>query len=126
MALSCPFIAFGIGNTELLVILVVGLLIFGRRLPEVGRAVGRTVTQFRRGLDEFKQQMDRDEDMREVKSTMHDLKRAANAPRQLSDPKRLFEKLTDESMATPGPDTTVVEPAAAKSALEVEREKLDS
>lgn len=124
MAPVCPFIAFGIGNSELLVILVVGLLIFGRRLPEVGRAVGKTVTQFRRGLDEFKREMDRDEDLRDVKSTMHDLKRAVNAPRQLTDPRRLLDKLTDESMATPGPDTTVVPPPPAKSALEVERDKL--
>lgn len=125
MAHLCPFLTFGVGNSELIVILVVGLLIFGRRLPEVGRAVGKTVTQFRRGLNEFKQQMDRDEDLREVKSTMHDLKRAVNTPRQYTDPKRLLERLTDESMATPGPETTVVPPTVTKSALEVERDKLD-
>jgi sec-independent protein translocase protein TatA len=33
-----------------LVILVVGLLIFGRRLPEVGKNVGKTIVEFKKGL----------------------------------------------------------------------------
>lgn len=38
------------GGWELVVILVVGLLIFGRRLPEIGRSVGRTIVEFKKGL----------------------------------------------------------------------------
>mgnify|MGYP000521884089 CR=1 FL=1 len=33
-----------------LLILVVGLLIFGRRLPEVGKNLGRTIVEFKKGL----------------------------------------------------------------------------
>jgi sec-independent protein translocase protein TatA len=33
-------------------LLVVGLLIFGKRLPEVGRSIGQTVVQFKKGLNE--------------------------------------------------------------------------
>ena len=40
-----------IGPTELLVVLVVVLLLWGpAKLPEVGRALGRALTEFRRGL----------------------------------------------------------------------------
>lgn len=39
-----------IGTWEAVVILVVGLLIFGRRLPEVGRSVGKGIVEFRKGL----------------------------------------------------------------------------
>ncbi|TVQ60158.1 MAG: twin-arginine translocase TatA/TatE family subunit [Phycisphaerales bacterium] len=39
-----------IGTTELIIILVIGLLIFGRRLPEVGRGVGKAIVEFKRGL----------------------------------------------------------------------------
>lgn len=40
-----------IGPTELIVVLVVALLILGpKRLPEVGRSLGRGIGSFRRGL----------------------------------------------------------------------------
>ena len=37
---------------EWLVLLVFGLLIFGRRLPEVGRSLGQGLVEFKRGLKE--------------------------------------------------------------------------
>lgn len=40
---------FGIGGTELLVILVLALIIFGPgKLPDVGRALGRTIREFKK------------------------------------------------------------------------------
>ena len=39
-----------IGTMEALLILGIGLLLFGRRLPEVGRSLGRGIVEFRRGL----------------------------------------------------------------------------
>ncbi|PAB55692.1 twin-arginine translocase TatA/TatE family subunit [Anaeromicrobium sediminis] len=38
-----------LGGTELLVILVVGFLIFGpKKLPEIGKAFGETVNEFKK------------------------------------------------------------------------------
>jgi sec-independent protein translocase protein TatA len=41
-----------IGVPELLVILFVALLLFGSRLPEVARSLGRGIAQFKRGVQE--------------------------------------------------------------------------
>ena len=44
---------FGIGMQELLVILVVGLVIFGaNRLPEVGSGLGKAIRNFKRAASE--------------------------------------------------------------------------
>ncbi len=44
-------LAFGpLGGWELVIIAVVGLLIFGKRLPEVGRSLGKGIVEFKKGL----------------------------------------------------------------------------
>jgi sec-independent protein translocase protein TatA len=46
-----------IGTTEALVLLVLGLLIFGRRLPEVGKSLGKGIVEFRKGLAGIEQEV---------------------------------------------------------------------
>jgi len=42
-----------IGTTELIIILVVLLLLFGaRRIPEIARSIGQSLNEFKRGLKE--------------------------------------------------------------------------
>jgi Tat protein translocase TatB subunit len=57
---------FGIGMTELLVVLVVGLLVLGpKRLPEVARSLGRGMREFRRASSDMRRDfMDATEDAR--------------------------------------------------------------
>jgi sec-independent protein translocase protein TatA len=44
---------FGIGMQEVLVILVVGLLVFGaNRLPEIGNGLGKAIRNFKRAASE--------------------------------------------------------------------------
>ena len=41
---------FSLGTSEILVILIVALVVFGKRLPEVARSMGNALSEFRRGL----------------------------------------------------------------------------
>jgi sec-independent protein translocase protein TatA len=52
-------VLFGMpGWAEIMVVAFVGLLIFGRRLPEVGRSLGKSIVEFKRGVREAKDQID--------------------------------------------------------------------
>ena len=42
---------FGIGNTELIIILVVMLILFGHRLPSVMFSLGKGMNDFKKGLN---------------------------------------------------------------------------
>ena len=48
----------GIGTTELIIIVVIGLLIFGRRLPEVGRNIGKSIVEFKKGVKGIEDDVD--------------------------------------------------------------------
>ena len=44
---------FGLGHTEIVILLVVAVMLFGGRLPEVGRTLGKSLMEFRKGMKGF-------------------------------------------------------------------------
>ena len=46
------------GTIEWIIIAVVALLIFGRRLPEVARSVGKSIVEFKKGIKDVKDDID--------------------------------------------------------------------
>lgn len=57
-----------IGFPELLIILVIALLIFGpKKLPEVGRSIGRALREFRKTSDEIKEKIEEEIQTEEFK-----------------------------------------------------------
>jgi len=49
---------FGFGFQELIVVGIVAVLLFGKRLPEVAKSIGQSYTQFRKGLNDIQSSMD--------------------------------------------------------------------
>ena len=47
-----PLVAFGFGPTEILIVVAISLLLFGQRLPEAMRGLGRGYKEFRDGIQE--------------------------------------------------------------------------
>jgi len=102
-----------LGFQEMVLLVIVGLLLYGRNLPEAGRALGKVAAQFRRGFQEFKDQLDREGDLSEMKktlkSTAQELRNVAAVPRAGIDPTRALRDLTNEALSSPLPDEPAVQ-----------------
>lgn len=104
-----------ISGTEIVLILALGLLLFGpRRLPQIGRTVGRAMAEFRKVTHEFKSSLEHEvevEEMREVqqeirgvgeeaRNTVDEISRVARGSVTAPDP-----AVTTTPASDPGPPT---------------------
>ncbi|NIM00300.1 MAG: twin-arginine translocase TatA/TatE family subunit [Acidobacteria bacterium] len=63
-----------ISGPELLMILILGLLLFGpRKLPQIGRTVGKAFSEFRRATTDFKMNLEREVESTEIKQAARDV-----------------------------------------------------
>ena len=74
--LASVILGFGMpGSTEWIIILVIALLIFGRRLPEVGRSLGKGIVEFKKGIkgieDEIEQESSNSKPAQIANSSSH-------------------------------------------------------
>ena len=69
-----------LGPLEIGAILLVGILLFGKRLPEVGRGLGKSIVEFKKGLKDVTDEID------EASSQAKSLpKEAEAAPKPIAD-----------------------------------------
>jgi len=97
-------IVFGsIGGPEVILLFIAALLLFGpRRLPEIGRTLGKTVADFRRATNEFRMNLEREVRMDQLKDAIRPIE---NAPR----PETLARGMLQE-VTSPAAPASSVEP----------------
>ncbi len=107
---------FGIGMPELILILAIALIVIGpKKLPDVARALGRAMGEFKKATRELKESMEVEEDLRElkqVKTTFDDLNHKIKDPLSL---KKGDEQTTGSSGVSdaPGAEDSASEPSPA-------------
>jgi TatA/E family protein of Tat protein translocase len=63
-----------IGPTELILIFVIALLVFGpKKLPEIGRSVGKALREFKKTSEEIKSRIEEEIDASEIKDIRKDI-----------------------------------------------------
>ena len=84
---------FNLGVTELIVIMVILLLVFGaKRLPEIGSSMGKGIREFKKSIREVKDSIDETPEDGTTPSRQLDSQSAAGEQqRQQGEPKKLSE-----------------------------------
>lgn len=88
---------FGFEPPHLLLLGIVALLLFGKRLPEVGRSLGRGISEFKKGLHDVQDELTKEEPPPEPP------KRKLQAPPTETEaaPRRQFAASEEETPAAP-------------------------
>jgi len=97
---------FGIGFPELLMIMAIALIVLGpKRLPDIAKALGRGLAEFKRASDELKQTFES-----EVRS--HETNRTTPPPVKLTPPGALQSPYPEEANAVDPDPVIEAEPVA--------------
>jgi len=64
---------FGIGLPELMIIMVIALIIIGpNKLPDLARALGKGMAEFKKATQEIKESLDVDDDLKDIRKDLAD------------------------------------------------------
>ena len=81
-----------LGMPEIILIFVVALLLFGpRKMPQIGRSIGRAMGEFRRASNEFKRTIEDEVASDELRDVEQDLKGIRDVGKELRDLKKTVE-----------------------------------
>ena len=65
---------FGIGMPEMLVILALALIVIGpKKLPDLAKSLGRAMREFKKATSEFKETIQLESELSDVKETFNDI-----------------------------------------------------
>ena len=78
---------FGIGMPELIIIMVIALIVIGpSKLPDLARALGKGMSEFRKATQEIKESLDVNDELREAKEDLVDSISGLDDPLDLEPP----------------------------------------
>ncbi len=107
---------FNIGLPELLIVVAIALIVFGpNKLPELAKAFGRAMREFKKATEEVKESFEAEtRDLEEIKSTLNEekenlLAKWAEEPSEpLEEPHPPPEATTDTSVSAESPISTEI------------------
>ena len=95
-----------LGFPELMLILVLALIVFGpRKLPEIGRTIGKALGEFKRATDDLKNTIEREVQLEELKQIGPTVLSSVNSVSR-SEPVPTDDAAATPVEAAPGPETT--------------------
>jgi len=71
----------GLGPMELMIVLVIAVLLFGKRLPEVAKGLGKSVVEFKKGIRGIEEEVDRAQYSSSRRVSYEEERDVATAPR---------------------------------------------
>jgi sec-independent protein translocase protein TatA len=92
----------GIGWTEMVILGIIGLLLFGKRLPEVARNLGKSMMEFKKGMY----------DLQDEVNTASSGRSSYSAPQSRPIPAETREEATAPKFEPPKYEPTEVTPEA--------------
>ena len=112
---------FGIGFPELLLIMAVALIVLGpKRLPDIARALGRGLSEFKKATDEMKQTFTEETHSQEFK-------RPSGSPGKLTPPSATLDPYPPEANpveAEAAPDNTATSDKTTKEESATDESKV--
>ena len=105
---------FGIGMPELLLLLAIALIVIGpKKLPDLAKSLGRAMREFKKATNEFKETIQLDSDLSDVKKAFNDIndnvKEAVDLKpepaKKTDDANSTAEEKNDEKKEAPEPES---------------------
>jgi TatA/E family protein of Tat protein translocase len=115
-----------LGVPELLLIFVVILIVFGpRRIPEIGRTLGKALGEFRKATDDLKNTIEREVRLEELKKITPSIVTpfesiSRTEPFSAPGPSTAGPETTEPAQESPQPEVTGAPPAAVRQPGETE------
>lgn len=107
-----------LGMQEMLIILVVALIVFGpRKLPQIGKTLGKSIAEFRRTSTELRSTLEREVQMEEFRAARSEVSEfKSDLKKDVTDLGRGLDPDRGSAPAAAGPDRTEDGPAVESGA----------